>query len=152
MKPILCLDFDGVLHSYKSGWKGAAVIPDNPVPGALEFVVTALDRFRVAILSSRSHQWGGKRAMKRWLHHHLCALEWPNGGIPDWWSDRVMRTAFADPWPDEVSHAADLVIREIEWPWFKPPALVTIDDRALTFTGAWPALADIQAFKPWNKR
>jgi hypothetical protein len=32
-KPILCLDFDGVLHSYTSGWKGAAVIPDPPVPG-----------------------------------------------------------------------------------------------------------------------
>jgi hypothetical protein len=26
-KPILCLDFDGVLHSYSSGWKGADVIP-----------------------------------------------------------------------------------------------------------------------------
>ena len=26
-KPILCLDFDGVLHSYTSGWRGAR-IPD----------------------------------------------------------------------------------------------------------------------------
>lgn len=31
--PILCLDFDGVCHSYTSGWKGAAVIPDPAVPG-----------------------------------------------------------------------------------------------------------------------
>ena len=38
-KPIICLDFDGVIHSYTSGWKGAAVIPDPPVPGALEFIV-----------------------------------------------------------------------------------------------------------------
>lgn len=29
-KPILCLDFDGVIHSYASGWKGADVIPDPP--------------------------------------------------------------------------------------------------------------------------
>ena len=39
-KPILCLDFDGVIHSYASGWKGADVIPDAAVPGAMEFLRT----------------------------------------------------------------------------------------------------------------
>jgi len=33
----------------------------------------------------------------------------------------------------------------------KPPALVTLDDRASTFTGTWPKVADLLAFKPWNK-
>ena len=37
MKTIL-LDFDGVIHSYTSGWKGAGVIPDPPVPGAIDFL------------------------------------------------------------------------------------------------------------------
>ena len=55
--PILCLDFDGVLHSYTSGWKGARVIPDPPVEGAIDFLSRALDDFRVAVYSSRSHQW-----------------------------------------------------------------------------------------------
>lgn len=153
MKPILCLDFDGVLHSYSSGWKGAHRIPDPPVPGALEFVVGALDRFTVAILSSRSHQWFGRYAMKRWLRGHLIAAAGNDfSDTPEWWSTRISQTAFADPWRDEVRWAADRVVAEIKWPLFKPPATVTIDDRALTFTGEWPTLDALKAFQPWNKR
>ncbi len=69
-KPILCLDFDGVLHSYTSGWKGADVIPDPPVPGAIEFIKEATVHFTVAIFSSRSNQPGGISAMKAWLYYH----------------------------------------------------------------------------------
>lgn len=151
-KPILCLDFDGVLHSYKSGWKGAAVIPDDPVPGALEFIVKALERFEVHILSSRSHQWGGKRAMKRWLRHHLARIAPSYSEAPDWWQDRIATESFADPWPEDVYWTSKRIVGEIKWPWFKPPALVTIDDRAMTFTGTWPELDAIKSFKPWNKR
>lgn len=152
-KPILCLDFDGVLHSYSSGWKGAAVIPDLPVTGALEFVVGALDEFRVNILSSRSHQWGGRRAMKRWLYKHLVAAAGVDfSDTPKWWADQIAKTAFADPWEEEVKWAATCVVKEVRWPFFKPPALVTIDDRAVEFTGMWPAFSDLSSFQPWNKR
>lgn len=150
-KRILCLDFDGVLHSYSSGWKGASVIPDPPTPNALQFLIMALERFEVHILSSRSHQWGGKRAMKEWLRQHLIDLAPDWESTPPWWQHRIAQTAFADPWPDEVRYAADKVIKEIKWPWFKPPAHVTLDDRAVTFTGSWPALSDLYTFKPWNK-
>ncbi len=44
MKPILCLDFDGVIHSYTSGWKGADVIPDPPVEGAMQFIWDATEQ------------------------------------------------------------------------------------------------------------
>lgn len=152
-KPILVLDFDGVIHSYTSGWKGATVIHDPPVPGALEFVVKALNHFTVAVLSSRSHQWGGRRAMKQWLLGHLLATAGSDfGDTPRWWQDRIARTVFSDPWPDEVRWAAECVIKEIRWPLFKPAAMVTIDDRAMTFTGQWPALEAVAGFKPWNKR
>lgn len=126
-KPILCLDFDGVIHSYASGWQGAAVIPDPPVPGAMEFIIHASERFRVCIFSSRSRQPGGIDAMKGWLRMYLTL---------------VMDT-YAE---------ADEVFARVEWPDEKPPALVTIDDRAITFTGDWPSLDEIAAFQPWNKR
>lgn len=150
-KPILCLDFDGVIHDYKSGWQGASVISDPPVYGALKFLVGALDHFEVHIYSSRSHQWGGRRAMKKWLKKHLIVAE-AGAGPSNWWVKRIYRSSFADPWSEEVAHAADLVVKEIKWPTFKPPALVTIDDRALTFTGPWPEISDLKAFKPWNKK
>lgn len=120
-KPILCLDFDGVIHSYTSGWKGADVIPDPPVPGAMDFIREAQKHFRVAIFSSRSNQPGGLNAMKDYV-----ALNSEIG--------------FRDP------------IEGIEWPMEKPPAMITIDDRALTFDGTWPAIEVLKAFQPWNKR
>ena len=71
-KKIICIDFDGVLHSYTSGWQGADVATDPPVPGAIEWLV-ALDRdarFAVCIYSSRSKELGGVKAMRQWLAAH----------------------------------------------------------------------------------
>lgn len=153
MKPILTLDFDGVIHSYSSGWKGARVIPDPPVPGALEFIVLALGHFRVAVHSSRSHQWGGRRAMKRWMRAHLFRLaadcDTDNPAYRIVWE---AASATMGPWPNICREVADRIVRQIEWPLFKPPSMVSIDDRCLTFTGKWPAIDDLIGFKPWNKK
>lgn len=124
-KPILCLDFDGVLHSYESGWKGADVIPDAAVPGAVEFLARAVNEFTVAIYSSRSGQDNGIMAMQFWLKLNLY---------------RAMDQADADE-----------ILGQLQWPTEKPPALVTIDDRAITFTGEWPSISSLRGFKPWNK-
>lgn len=151
-KAILCLDFDGVLHSYSSGWKGASVIPDPPVEGALEFVFNALKKFDVHILSSRSHQWGGRRAMKRWFKHHLVTLGVAGDPIPEWWRNYLYENSMMEPWNETVNECADQIIKRIKWPIFKPAATVSIDDRALTFTGTWPTIQELTSFKPWNKR
>ena len=50
------------------------------------------------------------------------------------------------------SYEGPLEQNRIRFPLEKPPAMVTIDDRAITFTGEWPDLDDLKAFKPWNKR
>lgn len=36
MKQTVVFDFDGVIHSYISGWKESTTIPDPPVPGIAE--------------------------------------------------------------------------------------------------------------------
>ena len=66
-KPILCLDFDGVIHSYKSGWKGVDVIPDPPVPGAFAWIELALHDFDIYIYSSRSESIKGRFAMQHFF-------------------------------------------------------------------------------------
>jgi hypothetical protein len=68
-KPILCVDFDGVIHSYTSGWQGARIIPEPPVKGAIKWLKCLLlkDDFVVNIFSSRSRYFGGRKAMKSYL-------------------------------------------------------------------------------------
>ena len=59
------------------------------------------------------------------------------------------------PWTAyDVRDQADQIGKAIMWPWFKPPALMTIDDRALTFTGKWADFApdSLLRFRPWNKK
>lgn len=66
--PTVVLDFDGVIHSYKSGWKGAAVIPDPPVDGIKEAIEALMERgYRVVIVSARSATAEGQTAIRDWL-------------------------------------------------------------------------------------
>lgn len=65
----ICLDFDGVIHSYNSGWQGTDVIPDKIVPGSLKFIKELKEHFQVLIFSHRSTQPGGIDAIKRWMEN-----------------------------------------------------------------------------------
>src|SRR5262249_16947539 len=79
-KPIICLDFDGVVHSYVSGWQGARTILDDPHVGAIEFIYRLISdgKYDVVIHSSRARYWGGISAMRSWLKKHAGNL-WYEG-------------------------------------------------------------------------
>lgn len=122
-KPILCLDFDGVCHSYTSGWNGPTVIQDQPVAGMWRFIEAAIQHFDICIHSSRSNQDGGIEAMRSWFLKHASS-----------------------------GYQQDIVKKWLKFPTEKPPAFLSIDDRAITFTGVWPDPQELRDFRPWNKK
>src|SRR5258708_255578 len=69
-KPILCVDFDGVVHSYVTPWTDEVTISDPPVPGALRWLWKATEWFDVQIYSSRSKTGDGRAAMRFWMAAH----------------------------------------------------------------------------------
>lgn len=133
--PIICVDFDGVIHSYTSGWQGVAVIADPPVDRAIEWLIEHLPvpdaiggsfapKYEgpiVQIYSSRSKSWFGRRAMRKWLIANGLPREYIDDGI-------------------------------LKFPVKKPAAFLTIDDRAICFTGEFPSASEMMSFKPWNKK
>lgn len=127
--PILCLDFDGVLHSYSSGWQGSTVISDPVTPGFFEWADEAAKFFTLVVYSSRSKDRDAILAMQSWL---------------------MVQAARHYPSEEE----AKALLSQIEFAHEKPPAFLTIDDRAVCFEGDWSALppSTLRAFLPWNKK
>jgi len=67
-KKTIVLDFDGVIHSYISGWKGADCIPDPPLPYVKEAVdILRHEGYEVVIWSTRCTYPLGRQAIKDWL-------------------------------------------------------------------------------------
>lgn len=133
-KPILCVDFDGVIHSYTSPWAGPLVISDPPVKGAIKWLWKATEYFDVQIYSSRSKEPGAVEIMLEYM---------VNFSLHEFGPDHPMSTfpSVAHDYP--ITFAVE-----------KPAAFLTIDDRAICFEGDWSELepVDLLKFKPWNKR
>jgi len=126
-KPILCLDFDGVIHSYEKGWQGGEIY-GTTTPGFWEWAEQAARYFKLVIYSSRSKTDDGIIAMSMWMHKER--KKWrESGGV----------SVDSEPLSYEFAHE-------------KPPAFLTIDDRGMTFNGNWgdfdPEM--LRQFKPWN--
>lgn len=132
-KPILCVDFDGTIHSYDRGWQNG-LIYGQAVAGFFKWAIEAQKVFRLVVYSSRSKTPEMRDAMAE--------------AIKDWAADALRFGQI--PADTDVSQ----LLSAFEYAAEKPPAFVTIDDRAITFRGDWTAPhldpADLLAFRPWN--
>lgn len=69
-KKIVAFDFDGVIHSYTSGWKGVDVVPDPPVEGIREVLKELSEDYEIVIHSTRAVSAYGKDAIYDYLEKH----------------------------------------------------------------------------------
>jgi hypothetical protein len=109
---VIAIDFDGVIHSYYSGWQGPLKADDPLVPGIKEVIAELRRDYKVVVMSSRCLHPGGTQTIENYLRKH------------------------------------DIVVDGITGE--KIPAMVYVDDRAITFREAKDLLGQIERFKPWH--
>lgn len=65
----ICFDFDGVIHSYVSGWHGTDVIPDRMVTGIGKLIrKLKADGYRIVIFTTRAILDVGHEAVRKYLN------------------------------------------------------------------------------------
>jgi hypothetical protein len=143
-KPIVCIDFDGVIHSYERGWEDGFIYGEL-VPGFLEWVEQAQPHFRLVIYSSRSGTPEGRSAMIKWLREKATAAGFGHAF--------ATYSAYEKP-VVVLQRNKDAQPVSLEFAAAKPPAFLTIDDRSIQFNGDWIALRidELAQFKPWMLR
>jgi hypothetical protein len=122
-RPTICVDFDGVIHSYERGWQNG-VIYGEVVPGFFEWAEQAQKQFNLAIYSSRSSTTEGRLAMGIWLAEKVRA----------WTGDPLELTLVAE--------------KPAAWLTIDDRAIRFIGDWSV----AELAPDAMRAFKPWNAR
>lgn len=135
-KPILCIDFDGVIHRYSKGWQDGEIY-DEVTDGFFDWAIQAKQEFKLVIYSSRSKTEDGIAAMRKWLAEQLGA--WRKS------------TVYASEGQADILLMTD----DFEFAHEKPPAFLTIDDRAVCFEGKWNGIAmapiTLRHFRTWTQ-
>lgn len=65
-KPVLAIDFDGVIHRYNQGWKDGSIY-DIPVPGVKESLEKLSKKYTLVIHSARARSKTQIRMIQDWL-------------------------------------------------------------------------------------
>lgn len=120
-KPILSVQFDGVLHDYEGKlWRMATrVVLGPPVPGSFTFLEKALDFFTVCVIGERNNDPLARRALWRWFKRH--------------------------GWPIEHRRPAKLL-----FPVVMPESFLVIHDRCFRFEGKFPEPDLLTRFTSWK--
>lgn len=71
----ICLDFDGVVNSYRSGWSGIDSIPDPPIHGTERAIDRLRRDYRVVIHSARCATETGRQAIEAWLKKYNIEVD-----------------------------------------------------------------------------
>jgi hypothetical protein len=134
----IAIDFDGVIHSYTSGFQGADVLPDPPVPGAIVWLENLVmtrrrkgKRLRVVIFTTRMQPEDGDGQP---------GFFWPHAT-----DDAVRCYLIEHGMTEDAACRIDIAL-------FKPSAKVYIDDRGFRFEGVFPDPDELMAMEPWNKQ
>ena len=133
MAKTVVFDFDGVIHSYTSGWLGETTIPDPPVPGIREALKEIHGAgYEVVVVSTRCATAKGKGAIEAWLY---------NNGLREY-IDKVCKEkppaiAYIDDRAICFDGHPENLLKKIQSfePWYKIPTItppnewVSVEDR-----------------------
>ena len=129
MARTVVFDFDGVIHSYTSGWQGEDAIPDPPVPGIREALKEIHDAgYEVVVVSTRCATIKGHGAIEAWLY---------DNGLREY-IDKVCKekppaVAYIDDRAICFDGHPETLLKKIQnfQPWYKTPTLTPPNERVV---------------------
>lgn len=133
-KPVLAIDFDGVVNPYSKGWQGGELYETEVTRGFFEWAAEAERAgFVLVIYSSRSKEPAKREAMRKWLEQRML----------EWIAEQERMHSPLRKHRFQFTYSAE-----------KPPAWLTIDDRCVLFDASlWknPALQPeaMSKFRSW---
>ena len=74
-KQKICIDFDGVIHPYRTKWQGEDIIPDPAEPEMVTFLEGLRKEYQVIVWSSRARTEKGVDAIKKWLSENHIEVD-----------------------------------------------------------------------------
>ena len=121
MAKTVVFDFDGVIHSYTSGWLGETTIPDPPVPGIQKALKEIHDAgYEVVVVSTRCKTALGRMAIENWIDMYGMTQE-----VDKVCKEKPPAIAYIDDRAICFDGHPENLLKKIQSfePWYKMPTL-----------------------------